>query len=194
MSKPDIPNVPGLTEVQMLSLAYCRTLDQYVNMLESSKAGKCVFCDPLGPQNRVVQEDAGWRIWPNPFPIKFTEHHFVMAPRRHVVPGDAIQEEDFLAMGRLFRWAQQEYQFTGGGFVMRFGGPLQSAGSVLHLHANIIIPNRQGAVGIPLAKNPKKVAQQIARMMVFEKLRTGALFNRLTPAERTLVKGRVSAK
>jgi hypothetical protein len=140
-------------------------------MLERYRAGVCTFCrlDPvLNPTLCTLRE---WSVWENPFPLPHTRHHLVMAPHRHVGPSDQILSSDFTAMGELFGWAQKRFGFTGGGFAMRFGSPKQSAGTVMHLHANIIVPDLTGAVDVTLAKNPAKVTEQIARMRGFEQRR-----------------------
>jgi len=188
---PVLPKIEGLDQHQVASLAYCRTYKQYLAMIEGYNTGKCPFCDPLDPEkNRIIQAAEGWRMWVNPFALAHTELHLVMAPMRHVAPGDRIIPQDFSAMGALFHWAQLEFGFTGGGFAMRFGSPLQSSGTVLHLHANIIIPDQSGSVEVTLAKDPAKIAHQVARMFVFEKLRTGTVsHDSLSPDEQKLVDG-----
>ncbi len=187
-----IPKFDGLTEDQVRSLIYCRTYAQYLAMSKVYRAGGCPFCDPINPKtNLIIAENGCWRMWENPFPVTHTEFHLVMAPKRHVAPGDDIALEDFTDMGYLFRWAQRKYHFTGGGFVMRFGPPLQNAGTVLHLHAHIIVPDQTGAVKATLAKAPEMISAGIARMYVFEKIYKGADIEMLTEEERKLVVGRL---
>lgn len=192
MPVPDIQLVDGLDINQTLSLAYCRTYAQYCVMLERYRSGVCTFCDPLDPEkNKLVAERGDWRMWVNPFPLPHTSVQLVMAPRRHVAPGGEILSSDFTRMGELFDCAQKQFGFTGGGFVMRFGTPLQSAGTVLHLHANIIIPDQTGDVVATFAKAPEKIEMQFARMRVFEKLRQGTSLHLLTQEELRLVMGRL---
>ncbi len=190
--RPDVPNIDGLTEDQIRTLASCRTFPQYVSMIGGYRVAKCPFCDPLDPNlDQVLMEAGTWRIWANPFPLTHTDLHLVMAPKRHVAPGDDIRPEDFVSMGRLFDWARRQYQFDGGGFVMRFGSPTHNAGTVLHLHGNIIIPDQTGVVEVMLAKSPEEIAQQTARMYVFEKLRKGIPLSQLSEQERVLIEGRL---
>ncbi len=187
-----LPKIEGLHEDEALTLVYCRAFKQYVAMIEGYRVGKCPFCDPLDSEkNRIIHESGGWRMWVNPFPIKHTRLHLIMASRHHKGSGSLITPQDFGDMGVLFMWAQQEFGFTGGGFAMRFGSPKQSSGTVLHLHANIIIPDLSGPVEVTLAKEPEKVVEQIARMRVFEKLRLGAKPDDLSPEEHALVEGRI---
>ncbi|KAA0205956.1 hypothetical protein EDM68_03745 [Candidatus Uhrbacteria bacterium] len=187
----DLPSIDGLTEDQVLTLVYCRSYNQYVVMIEDYRVGKCSFCDPMDDRNKVIAEARGWRMWVNPFPIKHTSPHLILAPVRHQLTTDPISIEDFTAMGVLFNRAKHGFGFTGGGFVMRFGSPRESTGTVLHLHANIIVPDLTGPVEAPLAKSPEKIAAQVARMHVYEKLRLGARTEELTSEEFALVEGRL---
>lgn len=188
----ELPVISGLTEEQALTLVYCRYYGQYVSMLEGYLAGQCPFCDPMNDSlNRIVRVSRGWRMWKNPFAIQHSALHLVLAPRNHIISVDQITASDFTDIGRLFIWARKKYKLTGGGFAMRFGSPRMSTGTVLHLHANIIIPDLTGEVEVVFAKTPEKVAEQVSRMHVFEKLRLGAELTSLDPSELKLVEGRV---
>jgi diadenosine tetraphosphate (Ap4A) HIT family hydrolase len=188
----ELPEIEGLSEDQVHTLVSCRAFRQYVGMLEGYRAGKCPFCDPLDPEkNKVINQVGRWRMWVNPFPTKHSKLHLVMAPCEHMDRHSLITSMDFANMGGLFMWAQQEFGFTGGGFVMRFGSPKHGSGTVLHLHANIIIPDLSGPVQVPLAKGPEQIAEKVARMRVFEKLRLGANVEALNDDERKLVEGRL---
>jgi diadenosine tetraphosphate (Ap4A) HIT family hydrolase len=184
--------IEDLSEDQLLTLAYCRDYDQYVAMVKDYLADKCPFCDPMNEElNHIIRESRGWRLWVSAFPIKNSELHLVMAPRYHVASVDDMTASDFTDMGRLFMWARKKFKLIGGGFAMRFGSPKLSTCSVLHLHANVIVPNRKGNVRVTLAKEPQEIAEQLARSRVFEKLRLGTELASLDPAEFKLVEGRV---
>lgn len=195
MPQPILPEVEGLNEHQVATLTYCRGYKQFLSMLEGYRAGVCVFCklDPV--KNRVIRTATSgnmrWHMWVNPFPLPHTALHLISAPVHHVAPGDLITLDDMTAKGELFLWAQQEYKLTGGGVAMRFGSPFESSGTVLHLHENIIVPSRTGVVEVTLAKEPSKIAEQIARLLVFLKLSRGVTSADLTPEELALIEGRV---
>ncbi len=160
-------------------------------MIANYRAGKCPFCDPLDDRNEVLCERGGWRIWDNPFPLKNTRRHLIMAPHRHIGPTDAIPQEDLVAVGDLFLWAVRELGIDGGCLAMRFGSPEWNAGSVLHLHVNVIQPSGDGSVQVTLAKEPEKVTEIVARMRVFERLRQGVEASTLSVEEQKLVEGRL---
>jgi hypothetical protein len=188
----DIPKIEGLSRRKIVTLSRARNYKQYLSMLEAYKAGKCAFCDPLlGKQNVVLREIDGWRIWENPYPEKHTALHLVMAPVRHIGTDELPGSEGFTAIGKLFAWAGDRYPnrmgLDGGGFFMRFGDPMYNAGTILHLHAHIMVPDLKGEVRLPLAKEPDRDARGFARLEVFEKLRAGASEADLTPEERELM-------
>ena len=140
MNSLSLPVILGLSEHQVQTLVNCRTLKQYASMIADYLAGKCPFCDPLDSKNRILVQhgntpETRWRIWENPFPLKHTSLHLVMAPERHVSPNADILPTDMEAMTHLFLWAKNGYGARGGCLAMRFGPPNFNAGSVLHLHA-----------------------------------------------------------
>lgn len=187
----EVPTIEGLSSDQVASLLACRTLSQYARMLANYRAGKCPFCDPLDAQDVVLHESRLWRVWKNPFPCAHSSLHLILASKRHVAPRDAVTVEDFEAIGEIFCWASAYFHIAGGGLVMRFGLPELNSGSVLHLHANIIVPDRSGPVHATLAKESSHLKEARQRMAVFEKLCTGVRLDELAPEEQKLVEGRL---
>ncbi len=184
----DLPVVKGLTPDQVLTLVSCRRYEQYREMLAGYLAKTCPFCDPLDPMlNRVLHRFGSWRMWLNPFPMAHTALHLVMSPEQHMTSVEQVLPVDFVAIGQLFAWAQKEYRFTGGGLAMRFGSPFESCCSVLHLHVNIIIPDKTGNAQVTLAKSPEKLRKQIARFRVYQKLDTGISLEALSVGEQQLL-------
>lgn len=191
MMRTELPEIEGFSPDQVLTLANCRSLEQYRSMIDDYRSDKCPFCDPLDvTKNIVLYQVDGWRMWTSPFSHAHCRH-LVMAPIRHVGSEDEISVEDFAAMGKIFLFAKRELGVKGGGVVMRFGGPKLSACSVLHLHTNILEPDLTGPVEATLSKHPDRQAQNIARMRVFERLRQGALAESLSQDEWALVEGRI---
>lgn len=185
----NIPKIEGLTDHQVLTLTRARKLKQHLAMIADYLAGKCVFCDPLGPQNVVMHDVDGWRIWENPFPEENTALHLVLASVRHIGTDRLPGIEEFIAIGKLFDWAKAKYgdRMEGGGVLMRFGSPELNAGTILHQHAHIMVPNLKGEVRLPLAKEPARIELGYKRLFVFEKLRAGTPMTDLSDEERALV-------
>jgi hypothetical protein len=149
----NIPKIEGLTDHQVLTLTRARKYKQYLDMIEGYRAGLCVFCDPLGEKNVVLCVIDGWRMWENPFPEPNTALHLVLAPVSHIPMEEMPRHFHFTAVGVLFDWAEARYRdrMKGGGVLMRFGSPEYNAGTILHLHAHIMVPSLKGEVRLPLA-------------------------------------------
>jgi len=182
----NIPKIDGLTEHQVLTLTRARKYKQYLSMIEDYKAGKCVFCDPLGEKNVVLVELDGWRMWENPFPEDNTALHLVLASVRHISTEELPSRHDFMSVGGLFEWAEVRYgdRLRGGGMLMRFGSPEYNAGTILHLHAHIMVPDLKGDVRLPLAKEPARIELGYLRLRAYEKVRTGTPMTDLSDEER----------
>ncbi len=185
----NLPKIEGLTEHQVLTLTRARKPKQYADMIKDCLAGKCMFCDPLGEKNVVLTVIDGWRVWENPFPEPNTSLHLVLAPVRHISTEELPGVEDYTARGKLFAWARERYgdRLKGGGELMRFGSPEFNAGTILHLHSHIMVPDLAGEVRLPLAKEPDRVELGIRRLWVFEKLRNSVPMTDLSDEERALL-------
>lgn len=185
----EMPKIEGLSDDQVLTLTRARSFEQYVTMIQDYLVGKCLFCQPLAPVNVVFYQVDGWWAWENPFPAKNTVLHVVLAPLRHVPPTEFPSPEDFLAMGKITQHVKRRYTdiLQGGGFLMRFGSPKLNAGTILHLHANIMVPDLKGEVRLPLAKEPADIERGVRRLWAFENMRSGVAKSDLSDEERTLL-------
>lgn len=190
-----VRQIHGLNQDQILSLVNSRSYSQYCEAINAFLAGKCIFCDPLGPKNQILHTTDGgelaWRVWRNPFPLKHTSHHLVMAPVRHITDPKDVTLDDWRRQGEIWLYARDQLGIVAGASVGRFGSPEFNAGSILHLHYNIIVPDGTGDVQITIGKSPRKIAEISARMKVFEKLRTGTRIKDLHYGELVLVEGRL---
>ncbi len=191
-----LPEIAGLNRDQVLTLMNSRSYKQYCDGIEAYLKGKCIFCDPLGPKNKVLFETDGgehaWRVWENPFPLKRTSRHLIMAPVQHLTDPNLITRWDWIKQGEIWLYARDVLGIKGGACVGRFGSPEFNAGSILHLHTNIIVPDGTGDVQITVGKSPEKMELIARRVVVFEKLRTGtSRLEDLSPEELELVDGRI---
>ncbi len=190
----ELPVIPGLSAEDVATLLNVKTLAQYKQYVADMLAHKCPFCEPLDTNlNRVISEHGGWRMWHNPFPAPNSRVHLVIAPVRHITHPHDLATDDWHHMTRLISRAvsQEDWldlELPGGGVLMRWGNPRWNAGSIRHIHTNIIVPNGEGEVRLPLAKNPKDVEKKSKTLHVFEKMRRGATVDDLAYAEYQLVK------
>ena len=158
----------NLDDEDLGSLLNTRSYAQYVEMVSWFTDG-CKFCNLDRVKNKIVWTSGNWRMWVNPYPLKHTHHHLVLAPESHLTHTKDMSVRDWGNFSKLVAYATGA--LYGGALVMRFGDPHLNAGSVRHLHANIIVPNNAGEVRIPLAKNPEDIENKKKIVRVFERIR-----------------------
>ena len=90
----------------------------------------------------ILRQGKYWTITANQWPYEHTRVHLLAIARQHV---ESIDELDSRAGEELFehvRWAIKEFQIQFGGLTMRFGDVKHNGASVNHLHAHIIVPDK----------------------------------------------------
>lgn len=183
--------VPGVGKISVTPNV--RTLRQYLEYIKDQLSGVCPFCKLDLEKNIMVASNDVWTAWKNPYPLNNTDLHLVMAPREHLTHIRDLMTEDWLAFGELLETISILFsnQMPGGGLIMRFGDQEFHAGSIKHLHANLIVPNLRGEVRIPLAKDPEEIEEKRKIIEVFEKIRSGTKPEDLSLKEFELVKDRL---
>lgn len=127
----------------------------------------------------------------NDFPQKKkTAKHLLVIPRRHIVNLSEMTLDDWVHSGHLIQWVISEFKIPGGGILTRFGTPFLNAGTVEHLHINIMEPNGQVEFRPPLCKEPEENAEGLARLEIFKKLWLGYSVGDLYSEEIKLIEGR----
>lgn len=106
-----------------------------------------------------------WSLFTNEFPRADTECMLLIIPNRHVADPGELAGNDFHEMGTLFQKAIA--QMPGGALVERFGDPRDHAGTIEHLHFNIIQPKHEGGMSVPLAKTVGQHKIDYARLHDF---------------------------
>ncbi|MFA6094798.1 MAG: hypothetical protein WC757_02825 [Candidatus Paceibacterota bacterium] len=227
----NLPLIPGLVVEQVGTLLTAvKDYAQFKSYVDNLRGGVCPFCDPYfsqhkdkdGKQLNVAIKTIGdgqdaWRMWNNPFPIRSgktrivsAETHLVIAPVRHITSPNEMTGNDWMAWTSLIQFALTDHDdcgnsgmnLPGGGVLMRFGDPSLNAGSVLHIHTNIIVPNLKGEARVPLAKEPEDVAENVRILHIFSRIlslieagdaKTATeAATMLLPAEQATVQGRLS--
>ena len=149
----------------------CRTYAQFLEMTEKNKKGECPFCHLNGNFIYSFGEGADkWSLLENPYPHKHTSVHLVMAPARHIENINEMIANDWYIIGVLVMEATKRFDLPGGGFVMRFGDPERNAGSIRHLHANILVPDLTGEVQATLVKDELGRDRTERKRRIFSKL------------------------
>ena len=63
--------------------------------------------------------------------------------KEHAEMPSAITPEAGKELWELLAWAEREFSFAGGAVCFRFGNTELSAGTVRHLHVQLIVPDRE---------------------------------------------------
>src|SRR5581483_392012 len=170
--------IPGLDNEDLGTLLNTRDYSQYVEMVGWILSRICKFCTLDKTINKVVNECDEWRTWINPFPSAHTSEHLIIAPTRHITHIKQMSVIDWNSWAMLMSLAVEK--LPGGCVATRFGDPKRNAGSVRHLHTNIIVPDGTGRVQVTLAKNPAEIEEKKKLIGVWEKLRTGTPMEKLS--------------
>jgi len=148
--------------------------DYYQKQVLDFLAGKCAFCPP-DPTDNVIFDDisnATWMAWENIVaPRPFQDHQLLFAPRRHVVDLRDLTQEERLDMFKINFAAQDKFGFTGYSLVIRCGDPDYHAGSVRHIHANMMHPDGTGKVEVTLGKSKFDFEKKLPTLLIWEKMR-----------------------
>ena len=115
---------------------------------EAQRTNQCIFCQTSFQEDRdkVLHREDGWFIRRNDYPTKDIDGenphgHWLIVSERHLSPDpETLQDADFLAIARNFRWLAREASIPGGGFAIRFGIPQWSGQTIIHAHIHIIQP------------------------------------------------------
>jgi diadenosine tetraphosphate (Ap4A) HIT family hydrolase len=160
-----------LSEEEKFCLRGCRGYEQYYRMRKGFEDGACAFCQLDRTFNKVGCENDSWMMWevPAQFVRKETALHLLIVPKRHIrFPWDlsAMEQADCAEM-----WTHicEHYKAVapGGIVAIRFGDMEYNAGTVPHLHMNVMVPSRQGELRIPVFKTEDDAEGNLIRMAGF---------------------------
>lgn len=162
----EVPN-----EEQQECLLGCSTYAQYYQARKNFAEKRCTFCELDEKINEVRHEAFGWRLWE--VPQNFTTRkstlrlQLVLAPKRHVRNPWNLNKDEQRGYFEMLWWANQSFAMPGGGIINRFGDMRYNVGTVMHMHATIMVPNREGSVIVPLQKNDATRAENEMQMRIF---------------------------
>jgi len=178
----DLPNTllrqpreyPGkITTVpkEIVYLMGCGGLKQFCSTLRGLIAPEqyCPFChiERERRQRKFERTEVGWGLLENEFKREGKNHEmWIIVPFEHITTVDELTSRDWESIGKLFGYCTNRYCFSGG-LVMRYGDPHYHAGTVEHLHANIITPVAGVDFPNPLAKDEAHHAKNYQRMLDF---------------------------
>lgn len=124
-----------------------RTKEQQELMKKIEADGVCSFCyahfKKYHPEP-VIKENDSWLLTTNMSPYEGTKYHFffVYKPDHKINISDMSREES-ADLFELVSWVTTEHNIEAGSFFMRFGIGGYNGSSVEHLHAHLIVGEKQ---------------------------------------------------
>ncbi|PIR59223.1 MAG: hypothetical protein COU69_01400 [Candidatus Pacebacteria bacterium CG10_big_fil_rev_8_21_14_0_10_56_10] len=129
---------------RFVDISNARHDDQRDVMRRIIAAGHCPFCRQNLERYHtppIIKEGKYWLITTNKWPYRHTRHHWLLIGLEH---WESFAEAPAAAGAELFElvaWLERQHNLPGGGVAIRFGDTDYSAGTVKHLHAQVIIPD-----------------------------------------------------
>ncbi len=135
-----------MAKKQLVDLDNARLAEQRQVMEKIIEAGECPFClENLKKYHtpEIIKENESWLLTTNRWPYKHTKFHYLAILKTHKENLSELTAKEGADLIKLLSFAQKYCQAPGGGFAMRFGDTSYSAGTIRHLHAQFIVPDRE---------------------------------------------------
>lgn len=132
------------SKTDFINLNNARKQEQIEVMQKIAQQNHCPFCEEnlrLYHKEPILKETQYWLLTKNQWPYQHTKHHFLLIYKKHVTQLRELDPEAGSELFALVKELENKYQFEGGGFSMRFGDTDFSAGTVNHLHVQLIVPD-----------------------------------------------------
>ena len=160
-----------LTPEELFCLEGCREYPQYVLMRRNFEKNVCALCELDRDLNKVIWENELVICWivPQLLMRDGLSHHSIIIPKRHVRFETELSYAEVMAIHDAKKIHASSFDILGGIVAVRFGDMRLNAGTVPHLHYNIMVPNGIGEVRLPVFKDPKDRAKNREREEEFTK-------------------------
>lgn len=142
---------------QHVDISNARYDEQKAVMQKIIDAGHCPFCDSnlaLYHTKPIEKEGTHWILTQNQWPYYNSKIHLLAILKTHKEHLYELTPEEGAELIQLFGWAEQQYSMPGGGCALRFGDTKYSAGTVRHLHAQLLVPDIEAP---DFAQKPVKI-------------------------------------
>jgi len=129
---------------QFVDVDNSRFDDQRQVMKKIMAEGHCPFCwENLQKyhQQPILKEGQYWRLTTNQWPYEHTKIHLLAILKEHKETLSELDPKCGQELITMLAWVEKKFKVPGGGFAMRFGDTDYSAGSVKHIHAQLIVPD-----------------------------------------------------
>jgi diadenosine tetraphosphate (Ap4A) HIT family hydrolase len=149
-----------------IDLDNAREDEQRAVMENIAGANHCPFCREnlvKYHQQAILKEGKFWLLTRNQWPYKNTRHHFLLIYKSHATKLSELSPSAGEELFAIAAEVEQEFNLQGGGLAMRFGDTDYSAGTVNHIHVQLIEPDIDAPdfepTRIKLGKNKEKLKQ-----------------------------------
>ena len=132
------------TEPRFVYLENARFDEQRAIMREIEAAGVCPFCSGNDSETKlmsVIKEGKYWQVRENRWPYNNTRVHLLIIHNEHAEKLADVKPEAAVELFELVKWAESEYNVSGGAIGIRFGDPRTNGATVNHLHVHFIAAN-----------------------------------------------------
>jgi ATP adenylyltransferase len=129
---------------QFINVANAREKEQKRVMENIADAQHCPFCREnlcKYHQEPILKEGKFWIVTTNQWPYKHSKYHFLLIYKVHAVNLSDLSPAAGQELFELLAEIEESYKLKGGGLAMRFGDTDYSAGTVNHLHVQLIEPD-----------------------------------------------------
>lgn len=127
-----------------ININNARLDEQKAVMEEIGQHHHCPFCrENLLKYHKqpILKEGQYWLLTKNQWPYAHTLAHYLFIYKDHATHLAELTPEAGRELFQMAAELEKEQKFQGGGLAMRFGDTDHSAGTVNHLHAQLIIPD-----------------------------------------------------
>lgn len=127
-----------------INLNNAREDKQIEVMQKIAQEDHCPFCIEnlrLYHQQPILKEGKYWLVTKNQWPYNHTKYHLLLIYKDHAVKLSELNDQAGTELFQLIKELEKEFAFEGGGLAMRFGDTDFSAGTVNHLHVQLIVPD-----------------------------------------------------
>ncbi|MFA6814387.1 MAG: HIT domain-containing protein [Candidatus Pacebacteria bacterium] len=140
-------------KTQFINLDNAREEEQKLVMKDVAEAEHCPFCrENLCKYHKqpILKETKFWIVTKNQWPYKHTKHHFLLIYKVHAVSLSDLSPTAGQELFELITEIEQSFKIKGGGLAMRFGDTDYSAGTINHLHVQLIEPDLDSPDFVPV--------------------------------------------
>jgi diadenosine tetraphosphate (Ap4A) HIT family hydrolase len=136
-------------EKKHVNLDHARVEHQIAIMKNIIADDRCPFCKENLMEYHtkpIIHEDEHWILTENFAPYDGADKHYLLIAKKHCVGFWELSDEAKLAFFSIFETVREQDVIEGGTIVLRFGDTEYTAGTVTHLHAQLITgaPRRAG--------------------------------------------------